>query len=246
MLSYATVKEFWYFLDKYKDVKELTDPSLLWGDLKEYQRLLIFDRLLNAPQGSRICEIGGGMCKVFETLLKKFPGKYECWSIDPLEGQGGGPVVENLPWDHDKKVRLVRENFGTFSEKIPGEYFDVLFSLSVMEHIPAEQWERCFQDMARVCRKGALIIHTIDASVDFEISHKMYEMLKLLPGKSDLKLLHPEVDFQSTKPKNDPQTYFVSPAGYARWLHHFPEGRNTLTTGTYVRVTAFNAIYVKQ
>jgi len=245
MLSYAKVKEFWYLLDKYKDFPELTDLKYLWGDLKEYQRLFVFDQLLIVPQGSRICEVGGGVCNVFEALLRKFPRAYECWSIDPLEGQGGGPKFSSLPWDHNGEVKLVREKIGDFSLKLPSGYFDVLFSLSVLEHISLEEWEKCFTDMVRVCKPGALIIHTVDGSVDFPIGEQYIKAMIELPGKVGLRLLHPEIGFDITMVRNDPQTHYVSPTAYIRWLKHFPAGRNTLKDGIYCRVTAFNVIYIK-
>lgn len=245
MLSYSRVKDFWLLLDDHKDFKSLTDPKLLWGDLKEYQRLFILDHLLKLPRGSRIVEIGGGVCNVFEALLDKFPGGYECWSIDPLDGQGGGPQFDNLPRSIRKNVRIIRESIGSTSTNVPDNYFDLLFSLSVMEHIPVEEWEKCFADMVRICKPGALIIHTIDGSVDFPVGEQYMKVLKEMPKKMGLRLLDPHVSFDVPEVKNDPETLYVSPTAYMQWLRHFPPGRNTLRNGIFCRVTAFNAIYVK-
>ncbi len=245
MLSSARVKDFWLLLDKYKDFKELTDAKYLWGDLKEYQRLFVLDQLLKMPRGSRIAEIGGGVCNVFEAILKKYPGLYECWSIDPLEGQGGGPVLSRLPWDTDGKVRLVRENIGAFSTHLPNEYFDVVFSLSVMEHIPLDRWEECFRDTVRICKNGGMVFHSVDVPVDSELGRNRLNALKELPAKVGLKLVQPDVSFDLETVIQDEMTYYVSPAAYARWLEHMPVGQNSLTTGIFKRITAFNAVYVR-
>ena len=245
MLNYATVKDFWLFLEKHNDYLEFTDKNRLWGDLKEYQRLFVLDQLLNHSAAKRLIEVGGGVCNVFEALIKRFPERYECWSIDPLEGQGGGPVLQNVPKNLEGKVNFIREEFGRFSPSIPDNFFDILFSISVMEHIPLEQWENVFLDMVRVVKKGAIIIHTVDVPVDFDLAEKRLSALKELPNKVGLKLLDPATFFEAATARNDPSTYYVSPAAYARWLRHMPTGQNTLSTGIFRRITSFNAIYTK-
>lgn len=44
----------------------------------------------------------------------------------------------------------------------PEDYFDRVFCLSVLEHIPCDLWHRCMQEFERVLRPGGRLIVTFD------------------------------------------------------------------------------------
>jgi len=44
------------------------------------------------------------------------------------------------------------------------DFFDRVFCLSVMEHIPRSDWSTCIEELARVLRRGGRLIITLDMS----------------------------------------------------------------------------------
>ena len=46
----------------------------------------------------------------------------------------------------------------------PDNYFDRVFCLSVMEHIPVDLWKRCIKQFERVLKPGGRLIVTLDMS----------------------------------------------------------------------------------
>lgn len=84
----------------------------------------------NVPRGSRILEIGGGDSRI----LKHFARNYECWNLDPCEGLGIGPVNFSSP-----DYRIVYDYLGNGSAELPDHSFDLVFSISALEHTPEDQ-----------------------------------------------------------------------------------------------------------
>ncbi|MGP1273582.1 MAG: methyltransferase domain-containing protein [Phycisphaerales bacterium] len=113
--------------------------------------------VLRGSNGLRICEVGGGLPRV----LPRLSDDNECWNIDKLEGVGNGPTelteLEN--------IRFVDAYLGDFDPRLEEESFDVVFSLSVLEHVPDDRYYDCFRDMARILKPGGRMFHAIDLYV---------------------------------------------------------------------------------
>lgn len=69
--------------------------------------------------------------------------------------------------------------------KFPDKYFDRVFCLSVMEHIPTETWEQCLREFERVLKPGGRLIITLDMSA-LDADGRLY--LKLI-NNCKLKLI---------------------------------------------------------
>jgi SAM-dependent methyltransferase len=121
---------------------------------QEFQDAFILSELGNAS-GKRIAEIGGGHSRVLPYLAKT----NECWNIDPFEGAGKGPTDVK----DDSDIKLVRDEVGSFSENLPNDYFDMVISISVVEHLATEALADFFRDIARILAPGGKTIHAIDA-----------------------------------------------------------------------------------
>ncbi len=116
--------------------------------------------LLEHKRDLKLAEIGGGKSRVLETLS----ARNECWNIDKFEGVGAGPLeIQELPG-----VKIVRSYMGDFDSDIPDSYFDVVFSISVIEHVPKDQLEAFFADCYRILKPGGLLIHAIDLYISDE------------------------------------------------------------------------------
>ncbi len=126
-------------------------------DLKIYQDLLMLSFIkFNVPEGSKILDIGGGDSRI----LKYCRDKYECWNIDKLEGVGNGPTEIDTTG-----FRLVYDYMGNFNDELPDNYFDLVFSISTLEHVPQndpETYENILKDINRVLKPGGYSVHCID------------------------------------------------------------------------------------
>lgn len=127
-------------------------------DLKVYQDALIYTFILdNIPEGSRLLEIGGGESRIINELK----GKYEIWNLDKLEGVGFGPKELIVADDFN----LVQDYIGNFSPTLPASSFDLVFSVSTIEHIPQDRKtiDNAIADIMRLLKPGGYSLHCIDA-----------------------------------------------------------------------------------
>jgi len=67
----------------------------------------------------------------------------------------------------------------------PDNYFDRVFCLSVMEHIPKDEWKVCMAEFERVLKKGGHLVITLDMTID-ESNERLY--MRLI-NYSSLKLI---------------------------------------------------------
>jgi hypothetical protein len=111
---------------------------------------------LGGKKNMRIAEIGGGDSRV----LKRLAVNNECWNIDKFEGLGQGPAT--VPIGESNNIKIIKSYMGEFSKELPVEYFDFVFSISVVEHVPNEKLKLFFQDIERILKPGGLTIHAID------------------------------------------------------------------------------------
>ena len=101
----------------------------------------------------------GGASRVLDFLSPS----YECWNVDKLEGIGDGPTELNNP-----PYRLILDYIGNFSNLLPDNYFDFVFSISVLEHVPEDDkgyFDSIVDDINRVLKPGGYSLHLVDVLV---------------------------------------------------------------------------------
>lgn len=106
---------------------------------------------LGGVTGKRILEVGGGHSRA----LARLSGN-QLWNVDKFEGEGQGPKEI----DDIDGVTVIRAFLGEFDPRIPE--VDIVFSISVIEHIPVEGLDAAFADMARILAPGGVMYHAID------------------------------------------------------------------------------------
>jgi SAM-dependent methyltransferase len=114
---------------------------------------------------SRVLEVGGGMSG-FQFVLAKAGAKVV--NVDPGMENIGGRV-------HEDFFRRANKKFGTdvhlLERKIadvelePGS-FDVIYSISVVEHIPPEELQRSMERIGQLLRPGGRFVLTLDLFLD--------------------------------------------------------------------------------
>ena len=148
----------------------------LGDDTKVYQNLWINDILGQLVQpGMRILEIGAN--DAFGNL--KGCLRCELWAADPYQGAGGGMLTPpTVPG-----VLISQCEIGITSNALPNNFFDIVFSSSVLEHVGQRE---CFYDchpvnpspavqelprnllckeIYRFLKPGGFSIHSIDHAV---------------------------------------------------------------------------------
>lgn len=155
MLGYITKDQYFSWVEQYASMRT-GYASASVHNLKDIQDHYALSRL-SRPEKLRVLEVGGGDCRV----LRGFSAHHECWNAERFLGDGLGPKQEiRLPG-----IRNVLVHLGEFSDQLPANYFDIVFSISVVEHIGNDNLSGFFRDVARVMKPGALTFHAIDLYV---------------------------------------------------------------------------------
>ena len=161
MFRFITKKELWDIEDSGL-LDEL--PKINSWQIKSAQDALAY-KYLHPYENKFIAEVGGGNSRVLQALMKK----NRCVNIDKLEGQDGGPQVNNLP----KQISVLPVYLGKESQEyLESGLFDVLFSISVVEHIADEDIPSFFEENARILKKNSLTVHLIDIYLSEEPEHQ--------------------------------------------------------------------------
>ncbi|WP_200242396.1 methyltransferase domain-containing protein [Lamprobacter modestohalophilus] len=171
-----TKEQYWKVLDEgvMQDVHEYKP----WH-LKNIQDAIAFSWLFDKEDLS-IAEVGAGDSRLVPALSKK----NKCAVIDEYKGVGNGPK---------KKINAPGVDFfdcmvGSSQGVIASGLFDVLFSVSVIEHVPTRRLGGFFADCHRLLKPGGLMVHLIDAYVsdkddgNCELWKVVSEYIKCLNG----------------------------------------------------------------
>lgn len=165
--SLATIEELFRYKEsgfKLEIFPGYTDDQ--WG-IKAHNRPWIED-VGQFQEGQKIVEVGGA----FSLLPKYLSDKYEleAWIADDF-GKSSGEMIWSRwgdPSELSRKypsMKYTFENFGSFSDKHPTGYFDRIFSVSTLEHIPQSERLEVLKDMNRCLKHGGRQMHTIDIGI---------------------------------------------------------------------------------
>jgi hypothetical protein len=154
MLGVITKEQYWSALEDPIVQDHLARTQRQMICLKHIQDAWILS-LLCRMRGKKILEAGGGFARVLRTLVGN-----ERWNLD--KPSGPGRTVKSSSLRMPKGIKGVSGFLGEFSEDVPSNYFDVVFSISVIEHISPDNIESFFMDQARILGSGGIAYHAID------------------------------------------------------------------------------------
>ncbi|MEO6356941.1 MAG: methyltransferase domain-containing protein [Ferruginibacter sp.] len=206
-VGYGTVRDF-------ADSRiNLADLCGLNGDLKNIQRAWMVKAILGSvPIGSNILEIGAGEPIVADILTNL---GYNVTIVDPYDGSGNGPTH----FDEYKKrypaINIIRRLFDENLSMVPKNSFDAVYSISVLEHVPAEKTFSLAKATKLFLKNGGKNIHVID-HVFMGLGQEFHETqldnyFKGFGIKEDYKVV-------LNKLKDDVETYFMSAEGHLFWM----------------------------
>lgn len=126
-----------------------------WG-LKQMGTLFCVDTIMT-KKAKIILELGGGNNLFFD---RRFGDSHEYWMLD----RSGFYEAKTFQASQNKRknTSFVDGLIGDFIEKLPNDYFDLVFSISVLEHVLYENIDNVCKDMYRVLKPGGYIVHSLD------------------------------------------------------------------------------------
>ena len=157
MLSFITKSEVFECLDEGLHT-ELGWPAL-HIHLKTWQDIVVYRRL-RALSGQTLGEVGGGDSR----LLRHLSAKNDCVNIDKFAGLDGGPAEEIVI----PGVRNVKTFLGEHHADLKDASFDVVYSVSVIEHVPEAAALDFLADTLRILKPGGIALHAIDLYIGSE------------------------------------------------------------------------------
>lgn len=161
--------------------------STVWG-LKSMGTLFCVDRIVRF-QPARVLELGAGWNRHFDD---HFGSRLEYWMMDDASDIGWSQrSLERFDEAQAQRrnTHFVRGYLGGFSTELPDAAFDLVFSISVVEHVPPEHKPAFYQDMFRILKPGGWMAHSIDM-FDEALNRAEFDLLRRtgfkLPARPDL------------------------------------------------------------
>lgn len=159
--------------------------SYSWS-LKQMGTLLCAEKIIElAPK--TVLEVGAGWNTFFD---QHFGNELEYWMIDDGNWDPIDRFDEAIKERHS--THFVRSLLGSFCPDLPDAYFDMVISVSVLEHVPQEKKPEVYKDMFRVLKPGGYIVHSIDDVLPVNGALHEYECIEqagfLLPPSPTLRL----------------------------------------------------------
>jgi len=206
-IAVATVRDF---CDSWDNMRPMASIS---HDLKDVQRPWMIKALLaSVPIGSKLCEIGAG-----EPFVADFLSRcgYEITVVDPYDGRGRGPTEFGAFSVNYPNIRFVRANFGSETPSLADRYFDAIYSISVLEHVPRGNIVSLCQGIKRYCKIGGTSIHAIDHVL--RGNGDAYHLDHLRLYADNLGISRESLERLLVDCEADVETYFLSAESHNLW-----------------------------
>lgn len=159
-----TKADYWAWLDR-----NAIKPRK--GRLKDIQDAFVADALAGT-RDAMILEMGGG---IRPWVLSRLARHNRCWNLD--RSTTLGRQLRHGGWN--PRIRTVRAYMGDFSPLLAEGSFDIIFSVSVVEHIPNTDFAEMIRDCHRLLKPGGRMYHAIDLYLgDQDFDHPALEAVR--------------------------------------------------------------------
>lgn len=182
MLQILNKVDYWAAEDAGMLSRTQVDHS--YFTIKTIQDAVLLHRL-DGISGFDVLEVGGGHSRV----LDYFANSNRCTNVDPLEGHHGGPSGQKIYTSY----KQIFAEIGSSESIIPDSSFDIVFSISVVEHVPRNGISGFFRDIARIMRPGGRMVHLIDTylGVDADVNAEALDRYRCYREPFDSGLFRP-------------------------------------------------------
>jgi SAM-dependent methyltransferase len=115
--------------------------------------------------GERVLDVGAAYSNTPIHIQQKY--SCEMWVTDDfgLKSNEAFWTRDRSPHEHiaaHPEIKFVLERLGDSDSSLPENYFDVIYSLSALEHVPGELTPAVWAHMDRLLKPGGELIHAID------------------------------------------------------------------------------------
>ena len=119
--------------------------------IKTIQELVMYSIIKNT-EFSKVGAISGG-----NPLLPLMACYNDCYNIETKGADGGSKSEINIPG-----VTNIKTFIGENGDFLENDFFDILFSISVVDNVPDDLLRDFFLDGVRILRPGGIMVHTIN------------------------------------------------------------------------------------
>ena len=211
-LGYGTVRDY---CDSFENINALATAN---GDLKDCQRPWILKAILaKVPPPARVLEIGAGKPLVADLLHSL---GYEVCIVDPYDGSGNGPRQYEEFRQRYPHLRFVRSQFDDRLTQIEDETFDCIYSISVLEHVPADLFPGMFTAMRKHLQPNGVCVHAIDHVSRGARAEEHLMNLRIMTRGFGFS--QAELDGMLETMSTDTDTYYLSAESHNRWRAGVP------------------------
>ncbi|MCS6968449.1 MAG: class I SAM-dependent methyltransferase [Cytophagales bacterium] len=176
-LRWATVSEL-------MEMHQRKIPFAGWG-IKGHNRPFILHYCQFKPS-MKVVEIGGAYSDLPQYIAKNFGCQVDV--IDDFGVESGEASLWSR-WGareevqkRNPDVRYIFDRVGNLhSNKIPLNYYDLIYTVSTLEHVPAHAMAKVFLHMEQMLKPDGLMVHCIDLQIPLKL-HKTKTIKGLLLG----------------------------------------------------------------
>lgn len=153
MFELGTTKHWWDAAKKYPMLSKHENTLKPLGYAEAIS-------LIEANNFKRILEIGHGVGSyIFEIKYDEC----EIWGLDDTVEDNYIPQERLLKYREDyPKVKFHGGLLGDFNPALPQNYFDMVYSISTIEHIPQDNISAAFEEAFKLLRPGGIMFHSYD------------------------------------------------------------------------------------
>lgn len=162
MFKLGTSEDLWSCREKYPDVFLEQFRKNALKPLGHATVVEFANNWLDQDDGVlRVLEVGHGAVSTFFNLFNA----HDQVELHGLDAYDKDKTVAHSGLD---RLRLRYSNIQFHDgylghpNDLPSDYFDLVFSVSVIEHVPTEQLKMFHDDMFRILRKGGVQMHSYD------------------------------------------------------------------------------------